>query len=204
MIEHKIQDYFIVSYSGNFGASHGLEQLIETASLLNDEPSILFLLIGDGPSYKALQQKSEKEGLKNIKFLPYQPFDQLQFVLSAADYSFVIVGNGFEGISMPSKCYGLLSAGTPIIGVCKRESSLTQLILKNEVGVCVEPNKPHQLAACIRELHDSPSLRKQRGLRARILAEECFSKEHVTNDFATIMHRTVFSINKKPNARIAA
>lgn len=204
LMEHKIQDHFIVSYSGNFGASHGLEQLITTASLLKDDPSILFLLIGDGPSYNALQQKSKKEGLTNIKFLPYQPFNQLRFVLSAADYSFVIVGNGFEGISMPSKCYGLLAAGTPIIGICKPESSLTHLILENDVGVCVEPNKPHELAALIRKLRDSPSLCEGRGLRARILAEEHFSKEHVTKDFTKIMQRTTCCVNKNHEPRIAA
>lgn len=48
VLEHNLQEKFIVMYSGNMGFTHSVETIIEVANLLKDNNTIHFLLIGDG------------------------------------------------------------------------------------------------------------------------------------------------------------
>src|SRR4030042_1489338 len=68
-IANNLLNYFVVMYSGNMGASSGLETLIESAFLLKDYKDILFVFIGEGIIRDELIKRAEKYKLENTKFL---------------------------------------------------------------------------------------------------------------------------------------
>ena len=60
---------------------------------------------------------------------------------------------GHTGISVPSKAYGVLASGTPIIGILDPEGEIGQMIAETGCGVLVEPDG-ESIAEVIQELDD--------------------------------------------------
>ncbi|MBK1720637.1 hypothetical protein CKO27_24085, partial [Thiocystis violacea] len=73
----KLDDDFVVGYSGNFGRAHDFGTLIEAAGLLRGDEGIRFLLIGHGNQLAAVKAEVKARKLDNVEFRPFQPSAQL-------------------------------------------------------------------------------------------------------------------------------
>ena len=100
-----------------------------------------FLFIGDGVQKKSLMDFVAQHSLKNVTFLPYQDSEVLPYSFSAADFSIVSLGTGAEGLSVPSKTFYSLAAGSTIIAISEKGSEIELLISKNNCGISIEPNE---------------------------------------------------------------
>jgi glycosyltransferase involved in cell wall biosynthesis len=128
----------LVQYSGRMGRTHNVEPLIEAASLLAGQP-VKFQFIGDGAKKRSLQTLAEEKGLTNVQFLPYQPMENLDEVLSAADVGVVCLGSEFTGLSVPSKAYGIMASGTALLGFLDPASEIGITIRENDIGTVSTP-----------------------------------------------------------------
>jgi glycosyltransferase involved in cell wall biosynthesis len=97
--------------------------------------------------------------------------------LSAADVHYVGLSPGLAGFVVPSRVYGILAAGRPILAAVEDDSETAQLIREAGCGVVVPPDRPELIAAAIRELasgaHDLETL----GRRGREWVEREASRE---------------------------
>ena len=87
--KQNLVDKFIVLYSGNQGRMHDIETLLSAANYLKRDDETLFLFIGDGPLNFKIKEFTKLYDLKNIKSLPYQPFEDLPETLTSADIAVV-------------------------------------------------------------------------------------------------------------------
>lgn len=132
--ESNPHDYFIVQYSGTMARIHNLEPLIEAAEILQKE-RILFQMIGGGHKKAFLESAAKQKRLQNVQFLPFQPLNKLAEVLSAANLSVVCLASQFTGLSVPSKAYGIMAAGVPLLGFMDEESEIALTIREADCGV---------------------------------------------------------------------
>jgi len=137
--EHAGEESFVVQYAGRLGDKHSLEPLIDAALLLRDT-NVVFQFVGEGAKKPKLEALVAEHALSNVQFLPYQPMHRLAEMLSAADLSVVCLERGHTGISVPSKAYGVLASGTPIVGILDPEGEIGQMIAETGCGVIVEPS----------------------------------------------------------------
>jgi UDP-N-acetylglucosamine:LPS N-acetylglucosamine transferase len=72
--------------------------------------------------------------------------------LAAADAHIVTVKRGLEGVVVPSKMYGILAAGKPIVAVAPRETDVASLGEKQGFAVVADPDKPQELVSVTRRL----------------------------------------------------
>lgn len=147
--EHELDDAFVVMYSGNMGLAHRFEPILDAAALLRFDPQVVFLFVGDGPRRAAIQQRAAGRGLDNVRFLPFQPFDQLAYSLSAADLHLVTMRAGTNGLVVPSKAYGALAAGRPCLLLGPDDSEVGQLIAEHECGAALPGATGRELADAI-------------------------------------------------------
>jgi glycosyltransferase involved in cell wall biosynthesis len=164
-MEHALEGRFVVQYSGRLGAKHNLEPLIDAARMLSDT-DVHFQFVGEGAKKPKLQEMVARYGLTNVQFLPYQPMDRLAETLSAGDISVVCLEMGHTGISVPSKAYGVMAAGTPILGMLDPLGEIAQTIKETGCGVLVDEN-PDDVASTIRELMADPDRIREMGDAAR-------------------------------------
>ena len=121
---HKLQDKFIVQYSGNIGLTHNVEVLIDIAKEMTRYPNILFQIIGRGHRKAELKKRVSSEKILNCQFLPFQSDDIFPFSLSAADVGVVILDDLTSNGSVPSKSYNLMSYGIPSLYIATADSEL--------------------------------------------------------------------------------
>ncbi len=144
----------ILLYSGTIGATHNIESILDAALELQDLDDVVFLFIGGGVKKKAVIEFKEKHRLENLVHLPFQPFEDMPHVLSSATISFVCLEDKFTGLSVPSKTYGILAAGVPVMALLDADSEIGQTLLKNDCGVIWNENMETSLHEFIRNTID--------------------------------------------------
>jgi glycosyltransferase involved in cell wall biosynthesis len=179
-----------VLYSGNMGAAHGLLPLVDAARRLTSLEEVSFLLIGDGLGRADVEMAIARQDLSNVTLLDYQPWSVLPQSLATADIAVVIEGSGSEGLSVPSKTYNALAAGSAILALTAPESDLAKLVNEHRVGRVCGPNDPEVIARTIRELVTSPDLGTMRA-KARELAVTAYSPDAIHRRLLAVLEPLV-------------
>jgi glycosyltransferase involved in cell wall biosynthesis len=188
---HELNGEFVVMYSGNLGLCQRLDDVITAADHLRNRSDILFVLIGGGVNEKELKQQALGLALPNVRFLGYQPKDRLGESLSAADLHLVPLDPRVASCLMPSKLYGVLASGTPLVAVAPDDCELADLIREHEVGFVAPPSDPEKMAAAIASLSSQPEFCRRMGARARQLAETEYDRKRVTVRFGTLLREVL-------------
>lgn len=127
---HGLNGKTVVMYSGNHGPSNPLETILEAAVATRDEPKLHFMFIGGGVGKAAVEAVAGS----NIESLPYQPQEELKYSLPAADVHLVTVGDAIRGIVHPSKVYGAMAVGRPILLVGPDENHVSDILNQFNCG----------------------------------------------------------------------
>jgi colanic acid biosynthesis glycosyl transferase WcaI len=154
-------------YSGNLGLSHDVATLQGALLALRDDPRILVQIAGAGSKRGPLEALARAEALSNVEFLPYCSKPDLGRVLSSADIGLVTLQNGCEGAVVPSKVYGLMACGRPILFVGSQRATPAAIIRRFGCGWRVDCGDVDGLADTLRRLAAQPDLVREAGRRAR-------------------------------------
>ena len=160
----------IVCYSGNMGRAHEFDTILGAAQLLADQSATIgFLFIGGGAQRGRVEQQVRSRALGNVEFRPYQDAADLRFSLGAGDIHLVSQRPEVEGYVFPSKLYGILAAGRPLVFIGDPEGEISRLVAQEGVGVSVRQGDAAGLAAQLLHLAGADTLRDTMGQRARAL-----------------------------------
>jgi len=155
---------FVLLHAGNLGFYGAWSTLVSAAKQLASD-GIGFVFVGEGA------QRAEIEvlagGARNIRFLPFFPSNQVPSVLAAADAHLITVRRGLEGVVVPSKMYGILAAGKPIVAVAPWETDAVALGGEFGFGVGADPDRPEEVVSVIRALARAPERLAQMAGAAR-------------------------------------
>ncbi len=142
---------FVFLHAGNLGFYGAWETLIGAARLLEkSDPGIGLVFVGEGAQRDRLV--SLAEGCTSIRFLPFFPGSKIPSVMAAGDVHVVTVKNGLEGVVVPSKMYGILAAGKPILAVADAGSDVSRIVLEKNCGYAASPQQPLQVHVAMRAL----------------------------------------------------
>jgi len=177
----------VVMYSGNLGRYQPLEVMIHSAEYLRDRDDIIFLFIGDGAKKKALQKIVNARGLHNVKFFPFQQKERLAESLSMADVSLMGIIPENEGVIMPSKLYGLLAVGKPIICVSDPHSEVITIMKKAGAGIHASIYDPKELASNIESIIDEPQKAQMMGESGRKYFLSHFERKKITMQWKEVL-----------------
>ena len=168
---HKLAKRFVVMHSGNIGHAQNLDALIRATTFLRDLDDLTVVLIGSGARRAELVALTRVLEADKVEILAYQERSILSESLSTADVHVVGLARGLAGYVVPSRVYGILAAGRPVIAATDAESETAQLVTQVGCGVVVPPGNPFALAAAIRSAHDGEYDLEGMGRRAREFAE---------------------------------
>ena len=182
-----LNERFVIGYSGNLGRAHEFETLIGAARLLRADSRFGFLITGGGAKADAVRNSVQAQGLDSFFFQSYQPAELLSDSLAAADVHLVSLLPALEGLIVPSKLYGILAAGRPVVFVGDTRSDLAKLVCEQRCGIAVAVGDSEGLAAELRALRDDPARLESMGTRARELALARYTKEHAVADWLALL-----------------
>ena len=148
--EWNLGDAFVAGYSGNLGRAHEFDTILGAMQRL---PEIRFLIVGGGARLDAVKGQAGP----NATFLPYQPRELLSESLSAADVHLVTLQPQLEGLIVPSKFYGALAVGRPVLFIGARDGEVARIIDEHRCGMVVTPGDVDGLTRAIRTLAEDPA-----------------------------------------------
>jgi colanic acid biosynthesis glycosyl transferase WcaI len=155
---------FVLLHAGNLGFYGAWGTLLTAAKDLAAD-NVGFVFVGEGALRDALA--AEAANISNVRFLPFFPGSKIPSVLAAADAHLITVKRGLEGVVVPSKMYGILAAGKPIVAVAPSETDVASLGAKEGFGIATDPDRPAELVAAIRALLADSNRVKQMGTAAK-------------------------------------
>lgn len=174
--QHGLLDKFTVLYSGNLGAVHDLTMLPDIADRLRNQPAMQFVIIGYGLGRRRLQAECEQRGLSNVLFLPFQDEAVLPYSLAAAEVGIVALAVAGEGVSMPSKTYYTMAAGSALLGLCQHGSDLDRVITAHDCGITVPPSEVDRAVQALLDWYAYPDRLQVQRSNARQAAERLYSR----------------------------
>lgn len=158
---------FVVGYSGSLGRVHEFDTLADAASRLRSHRDIRFLIVGDGPRLAELQARVRQLDLQSFHFRPRQDREVLSECLGTADVHICSLRSEFEGLSQPSKLYGIMAAGRPTIFIGDPQGETSRILARAKAGISVRTSDGARLAAAILQLRDNPGDRSRMSANAR-------------------------------------
>ena len=154
--QYRLDDKFIIMYSGNIGLYYDLENLLKVIKKFKpgtqaaDGREVVFAFVGAGSVLDKLIRHKEKHHMDNVVFIPYQAKAELIYSLNAGDVHWCVNAKGIKGVSCPSKYYGLAACGKPVLGVLESGSEVRCLIEETNGGLCCEPGEYAEVEKNIR------------------------------------------------------
>lgn len=172
---------FVATYSGNLGAKHGVEILLDAAQLLRGRP-FRTVICGDGAQREFLERRARDLGLGNVLFLPLQSEAEYCEMMVDTDAYFVTQQAGSGALFFPSKLLKGLAFSRAIIVVADGESELTAAAVEGRFAVVVTPGRPEELARAQERLASNTPERLALGAAGRSFVER-FEMQHVLATF---------------------
>jgi colanic acid biosynthesis glycosyl transferase WcaI len=160
---------FVLVHAGNLGFYGAWNTLVTAArNLANEGVGLVF--VGDGAQRSQIEAAAAGSG--NIRFLEFFPASKIPSVLAAADAHVITVKRGLEGVVVPSKMYGILAAGKPIIAVAPKETDAVSLGIQRGFALAADPDRPEEVVNAVRALASDANKLKTMGEAARAAAPD--------------------------------
>ncbi len=188
----------IILYAGNHGYAGAVETVLYAAECLRDEPSLHFLLIGEGPEKHRLIELAAKLGLGNVTFHSQVPLESMPAFISVCNMAVVTLRKSqVMAGARPAKSFVMMAGGKPIALAAEGEAA--RLIQSAGAGVVVAPEDHESLANAIRTLSQHPEVAAQMGSSGRKYVVSNFQwSSLVRNWIAQLLNNTsVFSARPK-------
>ena len=155
-----IEGNFVVAYLGTHGMAHALENVLQAARLLREDPDIRFLLVGDGASKQALVQQAEAMKLSNVILRPSMPKTCMPDLWSVCDIALVHLKSDpvFASV-IPSKIFEAFGMGIPVL-IVQPDGEAADIVRAAAAGEWIDPENPEALAHAVQRLsRDGPTMR---------------------------------------------
>jgi colanic acid biosynthesis glycosyl transferase WcaI len=161
----------VLLYSGNLGLAHDLDTLTGAIQQLKPMPgklsSFRFLFVGSGGRRKELEDFCLINEIHSVELRPYVSRDRLAEGLAAGDIGVVTQHNVCCGSVVPSKLYGILAAGRPVLFIGPKAATPAVVIQRHNCGWQIDPGDVAGLTRLLNHLSLNPDLVHQAGVRAR-------------------------------------
>ncbi len=193
--EWRLEDKFVVAYSGNLGRVHDLDPVLNVAEKLRDANRIAFVFIGAGAQRAMLEARVAALGLANVHFYPAQPRRQLAETLALADIHLVTLLPGCERLVFPSKLYGVAAVSRPVIFIGPPGCELAGLLTRHDFGLAFTRDEIDAIGNTLRALSTDPSRVEQLAASAGV-----FGRAHLgPSRAAATWRRLLSSAGKSPS-----
>jgi colanic acid biosynthesis glycosyl transferase WcaI len=167
-----VQDRLVLLYSGNLGLAHDADTLSDAMQQLKEDVRFRFIFAGGGSLRKHLEERCREMNIAAAEFRSYSLRAELGDSLGACDVGLITQRKSCLGSVVPSKIYGLLAAGRPVLFVGPAESTVAEIISRFRCGWQINNGDVSGLISLLKSLASEPLQVEIAGRRARKAFEE--------------------------------
>jgi colanic acid biosynthesis glycosyl transferase WcaI len=190
--KYNLNDKFLVMYSGNMGEFHIFETILSVAKLTQNIKKLAFVFIGKGGRKHEIEN-AINSGIRNIVLLDHLPNDDYADALLAGNIHFASLRKGYEGLLVPSKFYGILAIGRPIMYEGRVSGELARTINENKCGQVIEQNDCVEMKRCILKYMGDSGLELAHGTSSRKTYEDFYSRKKMARRYANSLIQQILN-----------
>lgn len=184
--EKGIDDKFVITYVGAHGVANHLDQILETAQLLEDT-HVHFLLIGQGMEKPRLKQKAEMLNCKNVSFVdPVPKKEVFKYILASEMGTSVLKKVDTFKTIYSNKTFDYMSCKKPILMAIDGVSR--ELLEEANAGIFVEPENAQDFSSKIRLYLENIDLIKEQGENGYNYAKKYFDRTVLAREYLKEMN----------------
>ena len=182
------KDKYYICYNGNIGHSQDMGVLLGAAKILKGQLSgVRFILVGDGAEKEEVSQRIDDENIDNVIMLPFQPYEDIAHVFSLGDAGLIISKPGIGGSSVPSKTWGIMAAGRPILCCFDLDSELSKLVERVDCGITAKAGDIESLMQAVRWLYGNRNEAADKGKCGWAYVKNNASKDVCTSQYIAVI-----------------
>jgi glycosyltransferase involved in cell wall biosynthesis len=166
----------VVHYSGTFGLAHEEHTIAQAMRLLRDDRHFRFVFTGGGARRECLEEFCRVEGINTAEFRPYASRYDLGRSLAEGHLGLVTQIPETTGAVVPSKTYGIMAAGRPMLYVGPQRATPALVIERHRCGWRIEPGDAKGMVYLLKQLEQDRNLVREAGARARCAFEEYYDR----------------------------
>ncbi len=165
-------------YSGTLGRAHTYEELLELMRQLRGLPvHLAFSVTGNA---EAMLRSAIQPDDTNISFVPFASASALEERLATADIQIVSLRPEWTGTVVPSKFFGALAAGRPILFCGSRHSAIARWIEEFRVGWVLDIGQSAAITSVISDLTLTPAALIEMRVHCHRIYQQHFSRSSIT------------------------
>jgi colanic acid biosynthesis glycosyl transferase WcaI len=180
---HQLDNIFCFLYAGVLGHKHNPTLLVELARHFQNEPDVRVVVVSEGVGADWLMFKKKALSLNNLMIYPFQPFEQLPYVLASADVLIALLEPGAGIYSVPSKVLTYLCAMRPLLLSIPTENLAARIVSDNQAGAVVNPHDQEAFIEAAECFLKNQAYRNQIASNCRTYAEINFKIERIVEQF---------------------
>lgn len=163
---------FVVHYSGNFGLAHDVETIAGVIDRLRNDGRFQFVFAGGGPRREYLKKFCQDRGIENVAFRPYCSRRELGASLAEGHVGLVTQLPQTSGSVVPSKTYGIMAAGRPVLYIGPPDTTPAQNIRRYGCGWRIDPGDISGLVNLLKFLEADREAVRSAGIKSREAFEQ--------------------------------
>jgi glycosyltransferase involved in cell wall biosynthesis len=166
----------VVHYSGTFGLAHEQHTIAEAMRALRNDNCFRFVFVGGGARRVHLEEFCRTEGISNAEFRSYASRSELGRSLAEGHLGLVTQIPATAGAIVPSKTYGIMAAGRPMIYVGPQCATPSLVLRRHGCGWRIEPGDVAGMVRLLKRLEQDRALVREAGARARRAFEKYYDR----------------------------
>lgn len=185
VIKYALSNYFVVQFSGNMGLWNDLETVGKAVA--HGIKGVKFVFIGDGIRKKELLN-AMGEKVHDSLFIPFLNNEEYAYSVTACHCGLVTLRDEALGMGVPSKIFGIMAAGMPVLVVAPMSSEIALIVKESECGLVVEPGDIDGLVNSITFLKENGEVRNRMGFNARKSFEMKYTTTKGVQNYLTLFN----------------
>jgi colanic acid biosynthesis glycosyl transferase WcaI len=172
-------------YSGSFGRAHSYELILILTRILKASNVCLTFSVRGNREMELRAAILPDD--TNIRFVPFIKSENLASRLSSADVHVVTLREEWTGAVVPSKFFGAIAIGRPVLFCGDRGSAVAQWITQYDLGWILTPETVQDVAASLRELSKTPGAIQRKGEHCHQIYQEHFSRRNALDSWQELL-----------------
>lgn len=127
-----------ILYGGNMGIMQDMDTILNAAKKLKNDNRFEFIFVGQGAKKEAIKNFIRENNLINCTLHDFLPKESYDLLLDHVDMAIVSLEKFGVGLGSPSKLYGYLSKGIPIIAIISSHTDISKDITNFRNGIRID------------------------------------------------------------------
>lgn len=177
-----------ILYGGNMGIMQDMDTIYNMLISMKNDNRFEFIFAGHGVKKEVLKKLIINYQLKNCiiyDFLPKKEYDSL---MNEIDLALLSLEKFAVGLGSPSKLYGYLAKGIPVIAIISSETDIAKDIREYHSGIQIENGNSNILRKSLINLYNNQDLIKEMDDQSKKLFDDKYDINCVKEKYLSLLN----------------